>query len=143
MYLFIGKIKMNDYTCRYISMGKAILGAFAAALLMKFLILDFVVVDGYSMNPAIKPGTIVLVCKIFYGLKLPGSINYIVKWRFPREGDVVVFYTPLGEMAVKRCVEVLPDGFHAWGDNSSQSYDSRDYGLVPHGNIIGKVLGIK
>ena len=118
--------------------------AFIAALVIKLFILDFMITEGHSMVPAIKPGAILLVCKIFYGIRLPGSGAYIVRWAVPRKGDVVVFYTPLGEIAVKRCGEV-PAGniFYALGDNSSQSYDSRNYGPVPDENIIGRVLGIK
>jgi signal peptidase I len=111
---------------------------------MKFFFFDFMIAEGQSMVPAIKPGTVILVCKVYYGLRLPFSGNYLFRWGRPRKGDVVVFYTPLGEIAVKRCGEI-PDGevFHALGDNSSQSYDSRNYGPVPNDNIIGKVLGIK
>ena len=123
------------------AVGKAVAAAFIAAMLMKFFILDFMVVDGHSMAPAIRPGTLVLVSKVYYGFKLPGSGDYIFKWRYPRPGDIVVFYTPLGEIAVKRCAEVFDYGFYALGDNGLQSYDSRDYGQVPFDNIIGKVLG--
>jgi type IV secretory pathway protease TraF len=56
---------------------------------------------------------------------------------------VVVFYTPLGELAVKRCGEIRGNFFIALGDNGPQSYDSRVYGPVPADNIIGKVLGVK
>ena len=123
--------------------GKAIVCAFLASLFMKFFILDLMVVDGYSMAPAIRPGTVVLVCRVFYGFKPPGSRSYLVKWRLPREGEVIVFYTPLGEIAVKRAAEVFYDSFYALGDNESQSYDSRDYWAVPLDNIIGRVLGIR
>jgi signal peptidase I len=123
--------------------GKAILGAFIAALLIKFFIFDFMITEGQSMVPAIKPGSILLVCKVFYGLRLPGG-TYLFRWGVPRKGDVVVFYTPLGEIAVKRCGEI-PEGdeFYALGDNAPMSYDSRNYGPVPDDHIIGKVLGIK
>ena len=94
------------------------------------------------MAPAIKPGTILLVCKVFYGVKLPGASSYLIKWRTPKEGQILVFHTPLGEVAVKRCVKVFPGGyFYAHGDNISESFDSRDYGPVPFNNIIGRVLG--
>ena len=114
------------------------------ALVMKFLIFDFMIAEGQSMIPAIKPGTILMVCKVYYGVRLPWSGAYIVRWGKPREGDVVIFYTPLGEIAVKRCGGIFTDeAFFALGDNSSYSYDSRNYGPVPDKNIIGKVLGIK
>ena len=126
------------------AVGKAVIGAVIAALLIKTFFLDFMIAEGHSMAPHIKPGAILPVCKVFYGLRLPGFGNYIIRWGSPREGDIVVFYTPLGEIAVKRCGEILPGNeFHALGDNSSQSYDSRNYGPVPYNNIIGKVLGIK
>ena len=124
--------------------GKAILGAFIAALVIKSFFLDFMIVEGHSMAPAIRSGSVLLVCKVYYGIRLPGSGTYLVRWKIPRETDVVVFYTPLGEIAVKRCGEILPGNFFfALGDNSSQSYDSRNYGPVSDDNIIGKVLGIK
>ena len=126
------------------SVGRAIIGAFAIALAMKFFILDFMIAEGDSMVPAIKPGTILLVCRIFYGIKLPGSQNYLLRWGIPKEGDVVVFYTPLGETAVKRCGKSPEDGFfYAIGDNSSYSYDSRNYGFVSNDSVIGRVLRIK
>ena len=123
--------------------GRAIMGAFLAALVMKFFILDFMIAEGHSMAPAIKPGAVLLVSKVYYGIRLPFSGAYLLKWRPPEKGDVVVFYTPLGEIAVKRCQEILPgDMFYALGDNGYQSYDSRNYGAVPFSNIIGRVLGI-
>lgn len=124
--------------------GKAIILAFIAALVMKFFFFDFMITEGHSMSPAIKPGAILLVCKVFYGIRIPGSGSYLVRWRIPRKGDVVVFYTPLGEIAVKRSGEILPGNeFYALGDNQDHSYDSRNYGPVLNDNIIGKVLGIK
>ena len=127
-----------------IQTGIAILGAFVIALVIKFFILDFMISEGHSMYPAIKPGAMLLVCKGFYGLRLPGSGNYLLRWRTPQKGDVVVFFTPLGEIAVKRCGDIIPGNmFFALGDNSPQSYDSRNYGPVPDDKIIGSVLGIK
>ena len=123
---------------------RAILWALLAGLLIKIFIFDFMIATGHSMVPVIEPGTILLVCKVFYGIKMPGAGSYLVQWRSPREGEIVVFYTPLGEIAVKRCREILPDHmFYAMGDNILQSYDSRNYGPVPSVNIIGKVLGIR
>jgi len=124
--------------------GKAIIGAIATALIIKLFFFDFMITEGHSMTPAIKQGALLLVCKVFYGIRKPGSGAYFVRWRVPREGEVVVFYTPLGEIAVKRCSEILPENmFYALGDNQAQSYDSRNYGPVSNDRIIGKVLGIK
>ena len=126
------------------NVGKAIIGAFFIAFFLKFFILDFMVAEGQSMAPAIRPGTVIFVCRVFYGIRLPLSGKYILQWRDVREGDVVVFYTPHGDIAVKRFVQVLPGGmFFALGDNAAQSYDSRNYGTVSQNNIIGRVLGIR
>ena len=158
VYWFIDKNKRYNYTKpekefaglskdpsrRNAALGRAIILAFAAALLVKIFIIDFMIAEGQSMLPIIKPGTILPVCKTYYGLRLPGSLNYIIQWKTPKEGDVVVFYTPHGDIAVKRCGEILSgELFLALGDNTSQSFDSRSYGPVPNKNIIGKVLGIK
>lgn len=125
-------------------MAKAVLGAFAAALVIKFFLLDFIIAEGDSMNPVICSGTVLVVNRLQYGLRFPGQKNYLIRWSAPKQGEVVVFYTPSGELAVKRCGGTSGrDGFIAYGDNSIQSYDSRSYGPVPADNAIGKVLGIK
>ena len=118
--------------------------AFITALFLKIFVIDFMIAEGHSMVPVIEPGNILLVCKTYYGLRLPGTSNYTFQWKSPKEGDIVVFYTPHGDIAVKRCGEILQgDLFMALGDNSSHSFDSRSYGPVSSKNIIGKVLGIK
>ncbi|WP_010258224.1 S26 family signal peptidase [Treponema primitia] len=124
--------------------GKAVFLACIAALLMKVLLFDFMITDGQSMMPAIRPGTILVVVRTAYGIRLPWSGNYLLRWSKPKTGDVVVFFTPKGAVAVKRCGALLgEDTFFALGDNNRESYDSRFYGPVPVDHIIGKVLGIK
>ena len=123
---------------------KAVSGALITALILKLFLFDFMIAEGNSMEPVIRPGRILIVSKISYGLRLPGSGTYILRWAVPEEGDIVVFFTPLGEIAVKRCIGIYPNGnFYALGDNSNQSYDSLSYGPVPVDNVVGKVLGIK
>jgi len=121
----------------------AIIGALAAALLMKFFLFDFMIAEGRSMIPTVNPGTMLVINRLAYGLRLPGQGRYILRWAEPEEGDLVVFYTPLGEIAVKRCGLPQDGYFYALGDNSSQSYDSRFYGPVRLDSIIGRVMGIK
>ena len=136
--------------------GKAVFLACIAALLMKFLLFDFMITEGLSMMPAIKPGTILIVVRTAYGFRLPwaqgalahGALApgawYLLRWSKPKAGDVVVFVTPQGAVAVKRCSALVgEDAFFALGDNSRESYDSRVYGPVPVDHIIGKVWGIK
>jgi signal peptidase I len=97
-----------------------------------------------------------------YGIRVPFAApdgtpedtaggRYLVLWRKPKAGEVVVFWTPLGELAVKRIGEALsfepaPDGtarprYLLFGDNSVESYDSRSYGPVSMNAIVGKVTG--
>ena len=138
---FIDIPSQNYYT---IDMAKAVLSAFAVAVIIKLFLFDFIIADGISMEPAIRSGTVLVVNRLQYGLRLPGRNGYLVRWAAPKEGDVVVFYAPSGSLAVKRCGDFSEKGeFMAQGDNSLQSYDSRSYGPVPADNTIGKVLGIK
>lgn len=111
---------------------------------MKFFLFDFMITDGHSMMPAIKTGTVLVVVRTAYGFRLPWSAHYLCRWAKPKEGDVVVFVTPRGDTAVKRCGFLIgEDAFFALGDNGRESYDSRFYGPVPMDRIIGKVMGIK
>jgi signal peptidase I len=124
-------------------MRKAVLGAFVLGLFLKFFIFDLMIAEGNSMFPTIKPGSVLVINRLVYGFRLPWMKNYIIRWSVPKEGEVVVFYTPSGSLAVKRCTEIAEGYFMALGDNSPQSFDSRSYGAVPADHIIGRVLGVK
>ncbi|WP_461246323.1 signal peptidase I [Treponema sp. R6D11] len=120
---------------------KPVFLAIIAALVLKLFFFDFIIAQGHSMEPAIRDGTVLVVSRISYGIQLPSN-RYLFRWGKPKVGEVVVFYTPSGELAVKRCTIEEKDGlFYAEGDNSLASYDSRSYGPVLADNIIGKVLG--
>ncbi|GHV84265.1 hypothetical protein AGMMS50212_16050 [Spirochaetia bacterium] len=96
------------------------------------------------MLPAIEDGRVLIVNRLSYGFKPPASQGYFLRWAAPKEGDVVVFWTPFGDLAVKRCTERLEDGrFMAVGDNQVESFDSRSYGPVAEDSIVGKVMGIR
>lgn len=123
--------------------GMAMAAAFLIALGMKCFLFDFMIAEGQSMLPAISSGTVLLVNRAAYGFALPGTGRYLWRWASPKAGEVVVFYTPGGERAVKRCAHITAQTFIALGDNSLESFDSRSYGPVPVDCIIGKVLGVK
>lgn len=120
--------------------GKTIGGALCLALFLKLFLFDFMITEGQSMTPAIQPGSILVVHKLAYGLRLPGAETYLLWWTAPKPGDVVVFYTPGRDIAVKRCALLTERAFIALGDNPSHSYDSRAYGPIPLSNILGRVL---
>jgi signal peptidase I len=127
-----------------INTGRIVLFAFLAALIMKIFLFDFMIADGRSMVPAINPGTVLVINRLAYGIRLPWAGQYLLRWSLPKAGDVVVFLTPQGQTAVKRCGMVTEkERFFALGDNSLESYDSRSYGPVPADSIMGKVMGIK
>ncbi|MDR3148090.1 MAG: signal peptidase I [Treponema sp.] len=121
-----------------------LVAACIVALGMKLFVFDFMVAEGSSMSPTIRPGNVLLISRLRYGFRLPGAASYLLRWDMPAPGEVVVFYTPEGSVAVKRCAGLAAgERFIALGDNGAQSFDSRSYGPVPVDNIIGKVLGIK
>ena len=120
---------------------KAIIFGFVIALILKMFFFDFIIAQGQSMEPTIKNGDVLIVSRLRYGFHLPLHQKYLIRWARPKTGEVVVFYTPAGELAVKRCSSLIDDRrFYAEGDNGLASYDSRSYGSVPVDNIIGKVL---
>ena len=127
---------MSNKTFRLIAV------AFLAACVMKVFFFDFMMTEGHSMLPAIKPGTVLFVNKLYYGFRPPLSHEYLIRWGAPAKGDIVIFYTPAGDLAVKRCTMSEGGHFFAAGDNPLVSLDSWTYGLVPIDNIIGKVLGV-
>jgi signal peptidase I len=125
-----------------VNTGKAVLGAFLMAIMLKLFCFDFMIAEGQSMMPAITSGSMLLVSRLSYGLRFPLTGQYLFRWSQPHVGDVVVFYTPQGEIAVKRCVWITEKNeIIALGDNSVDSYDSRSYGPVSLQQILGKVLG--
>jgi signal peptidase I len=85
---------------------------------------------------------VLVVNRLAYGIRLPWAQSYLLRWSLPKTGDVVVFLTPQGQIAVKRCTTVMERGrFFALGDNDLESYDSRAYGPVQADSIMGKVMG--
>jgi signal peptidase I len=123
---------------------RPVLLAFAAAVLIKLFFFDLMITQGRSMLPSLKPGAVLVVNKAAYGIRLPGIGIYLFRWSNPHSGDMVVFYTPLGERAVKRCSFVNGNGtFFALGDNDLESFDSRSYGPISTDHILGKVIAVK
>ncbi|MDR2471206.1 MAG: signal peptidase I [Treponema sp.] len=123
---------------------RAWLLALGAAVFIKIFLFDLMITQGRSMLPTLRPGSLLVVNKAAYGFRLPGLGIYLFRWARPRRGDLVVFYTPLGERAVKRCTyEEEGENFFARGDNDLESFDSRSYGLIPQDHILGKVVAFR
>jgi len=78
------------------------------------------------MLPALQPGDRLLVA---------GMLG-------ARPGDVVAVADPrdVGRTMVKRVTVVDADGVTVAGDNPAASTDSRTFGPVPHGLLLGRVV---
>jgi len=118
----------------------SILAAFLVFLLLRLFCFDFIITEGNSMLPSIKSGTILVVNKLSYGLKLPFDGRYLIRWGAPKKGEILVFWTPKGVIAVKRCSRSEAGKWLALGDNAVNSYDSRSYGPLSLDSIIGKAM---
>jgi nickel-type superoxide dismutase maturation protease len=85
-----------------------------------------VVVEGRSMEPTLAPGDRLLV--VGTPRVRPGDV---VAVRDPRQG---------GRVLVKRVGAVLGDEVVLRGDNEAASTDSREFGPVPAGAVLGRVV---
>jgi len=127
-----------------ISLGMTILSALFIALLIKLFCFDIMIAEGESMWPTITSGRILLVNKLAYGFRFPWAKRYTLRWKYPNIGDIVVFYSPQGTIAVKRCVQIQDEQYIiVLGENSEVSYDSRNYGPISSDFVLGRVEGIK
>lgn len=100
--------------------GWALLGVTAWAL-------PRVVVEGDSMQPALRPGDRLLVMRVGRPL---------------RRGDVVAVRDPRvpERVLVKRVAEVRAAGIVVLGDNRAASTDSRVFGAVPRRLVLGRCV---
>ncbi len=68
-----------------------------------------------------------------------GQIILVLKKRRYRKGDIVVFMLHDLEM-IKRIADVSDTAVRLLGDNTTDSFDSRAFGPVPHTAIQGKAV---
>lgn len=101
---------MKHRLTRRLSAGRIIIMATFAAMLLKLFVLDMVVVRGESMRPTIEPGSVIMVLRCAYGLRLPATTRYLVRWSTPTPGDLVLISpSPGGSLrAIKRVLEAGP-----------------------------------
>src|SRR5438105_2977048 len=94
--------------------------------LWRFVPVLNVVIQDTSMRPALEPGDRVLVGR----------------WLRVRPGDLVLVRDPerASQFLVKRVREHTPAGFNVAGDNPNVSRDSRTFGPIPRGLILGRVF---
>ncbi len=89
------------------SMGLAIL----AALTIRWLLLEAYVIPSGSMFPSLLKNDHIFVNKITYGIRFPFSEKWMVKFREPERGEVVVFKYPkdMSTFFIKRIIGVPGD----------------------------------
>jgi len=95
---------------RSLYVSRIVLAAVAAACLVKAFALDLVIIRGDSMSPTIGAGTVALVARSAYGIRLPFSGSYAVRWAEPVPGDIVLVAPAanVSRRAVKRIFETGP-----------------------------------
>jgi signal peptidase I len=92
-------------------MPSLIFALFCALLLREFVIEPYQIPSG-SMIPSLLVGDHLFVSKFYYGLSKPFSRDpdFIIKWREPKPGDVIVFKAPdyvgrhAGQAWIKRVI---------------------------------------
>lgn len=89
------------------SMALAIL----AALTIRWLFLEAYVIPSGSMFPSLLKNDHIFVNKLVYGVRFPFSENWMVKFREPERGEVIVFKYPkdMNTFFIKRIVGVPGD----------------------------------
>jgi signal peptidase I len=87
------------------NLGRTILlfcSVIIAALLVKIFAFDILFVSGPSMRPTLAAGTPIVEFRLAWGIPVPFTNSYLVRWGSPRVGDIVIY--PLhGNYVVKRC----------------------------------------
>jgi signal peptidase I len=143
--------------------------AIGTALLLALFIRAFIVqafkIPSGSMIPTLQIGDHILVNKLSYGVRIPEDIfwlpiplggKYLVEYRKPQRGDVVVFIYPEDRSKdfIKRVIGVggdearddygpkrVPENhIFVMGDNRDKSLDSRYWGYVDLKDVKGKAF---
>jgi len=117
---------LSEWWCRYRNRPRKPKGTFrqyaesiawavgVALLIRSFLFEPFQIPTG-SMIPTLQIGDHIFVSKSVYGIKLPFTSDYLIRWGLPERGDIVVFPFPVkghhdyGKDFIKRVVGLPGD----------------------------------
>lgn len=133
-----------------ISVGRILACVVATLILGRTFIVDAALVQGRSMLPSFGSNDIVIILKAAYGLRNPFG-GYFFLWGEPENRDIVAAFNPdTRNLIIKRVwiEEGMENSgkpgsraaYFLLGDNKYESIDSREFGLVPMNNILGKAF---
>ena len=94
---------------RRLSVVGIVVTALLLALVLRLFVVDLVVISGDSMEPSVSTGTVVLVLRCAYGIRSPFGSGYIVHWKDPSPGEVVLV-EPAGQSRRRRVKRVFETG---------------------------------
>jgi signal peptidase I len=88
--------------------GRLILVAIAAAIILRVFVVQAVKIPSPSMLPTFAAGDHVLINKLRYGVTWPWGRGWLLLYRTPQPGDVIVFVNPVDRTQdyIKRVVAV-------------------------------------
>jgi signal peptidase I len=72
--------------------------AFGLALILRALVIEAFQIPSGSMEQTLLVGDHLFVSKFSFGIRVPFTNNYLVQWRSPQRGDIVVFSFPVDEV---------------------------------------------
>lgn len=110
------KKKQKSHAREY---AEALLTAVLIALFLRAFVVEAFKIPSGSMIPTLVVGDHIFVNKFTYGLRVPFTHKWFVKFRSPERGEVVVFIYPEDPSLdfIKRVVGVPGDTLHIDGDD--------------------------
>jgi signal peptidase I len=90
---------------------RSLLFAVGIALALRWGVAEAYVIPSGSMLPTLLIHDHIFINKLIYGIRLPFSKTWIVKFREPQKGEVIVFKSPVenGVFLIKRVIAVAGD----------------------------------
>jgi signal peptidase I len=120
----------------------------AMLFVIRLFSFDIMQIEGHSMEPTLKPGQVIIVNRLAYGIVIPFINQYLIRWAEPAKEDILVFMKQNhSQLLIKRCAATegtkyrIREGFFYLENNSKPtgigySLKLELYDIVPKGHII-------